>query len=247
MLGLKQSKAQTILALCSLAVGALMLTESNAQPGRDSSREPPRAVEQRIMQIGTAATATVKAVLVAPGNHVHPGQLLVTLDCRPLEAELQLRKSQLSAAEAVFNRVRNGARPEELQAASAAVASAAARAEDAQNALERIKGLRQGVTVTQARADEVQNEARASAGQLDEARARLALLRAGSREEDIAEAQAQREAAAAQVEQIKARLDQCSVAAPVHGRIVETLVTPGQFVSSAVPTALVTMVQEPEQ
>jgi multidrug resistance efflux pump len=246
MLGWKPSKAQTSLALCCFVATTFVLTESHAQPGRDSSSESHRAGEQRVMQIGTAATATVKAVLVAPGDRVHPGQLLVTLNCRPLEAELQIRKSQLSAAEAVFNRVRNGARPEELQAASAAVASAEARAEDAQKALERTKGLRQGVTVTQARADEVQNEARASAAQLDEARARLALLRAGSREEEIAEAQAQREAAAAQVEQIKARLDQCSVAAPVHGRIVETLVTPGQFVSSAVPTALVTMVQEPE-
>jgi multidrug resistance efflux pump len=246
MLEFKQSKAQTSLALCSSVVGILMLTESNAQPARDSSRELPRTIEQRVLQIGTAATATIKRVVVAPGTRVQPGQLLVTLDCRPLEAELQLRKSQHSAAEAVLNRVRNGARLEELQAASAAVASAAARAEDAHKALERIKGLRQGVTVTQARADEVQNEARASAGQLDEARARLALLRAGSREEDIAEAQAQREAATAQVEQIKARLDQCSVVAPVHGRIVETLVTPGQFVSSAVPTALVTMVEEPE-
>lgn len=218
MLGLKQSAS---LATCCLAVGPLVPAESYAQAGRDSSMEPSRPVE-RVMQIGTAATATIKAVLVAPGNRVHPGQVLVTLDCRPLEAELQQRKSQLSAAGAVFNRVRSGARPEELQAASAAVASAAARAEDAQKALERTKGLRQGVTVTQARADEVQNEARASAAQLDEARARLALLRAGSREEDIEEAKAQRDAVAAQLEEIKARLDQCSVTAPVHGIIAET-------------------------
>ena len=153
--------------MCSLAVMALMLTESYAQPGRDSSKEPARAVEQRVMQIGTAATATIKAVLVAQGDRVHPGQLLVTLDCRPLEAELQLRKShsrqpKLSSigfeAVPVLKNCRLRVRRSRAQRLGPRMLRKLSREERSAS----------GVTVTQARADEVQNEARASAAQLDE-------------------------------------------------------------------------------
>ena len=92
--------------------------------------------------------------------------------------------------------------------------------------------------MTQARVLETQRDARITAAQLEEARARLALLRAGTRLEEVADAKARRDAAAAQVAETQARLDQCFVRAPVDGAVVEIFVTPGQLVSSAVPTPL---------
>jgi hypothetical protein len=44
----------------------------------------------------------------------------------------------------------------------------------------------------------------------DEVRAKLALLKAGSREEDITEARSRRDAAKARVEEAKVRLGYCS-------------------------------------
>jgi HlyD family secretion protein len=197
-----------------------------------------------ILPIGTAATATVREVLVREGARVQAGQLLVTLDCRPIEADLQARAAQLAAAEAVLNRVRNGARPDEIAVGVAAVGYSTARAEEAQKTFERTQALHEGVTVTKARVLETQRDARISAAQLEEARAKLALLRAGSREEDVTEAHARRNAAAAQLTEAQARLEQCSVRAPVDGTVVETLATPGQLVSAAIPVPLVKMVQD---
>jgi multidrug resistance efflux pump len=74
-------------------------------------------------------------------------------------------------------------------------------------------------------------------GALD-ARKKLALLNAGSRAEDIAEAKARRDGAAAFLGEGKADLDQCSVRAPAAGT-VKILVTVGQFLSTYAPATLV--------
>jgi multidrug resistance efflux pump len=196
------------------------------------------------MSIGSAASGTVKDVFVREWSHVRAGDLLLTLDCRPLEAELQARSAQSSAAEAAFERVRNGPRPDEIAVGEAAVGFSHARADEAQKAFERALALQEGFTITTARKLEAQRDARVTAAHLAEARAKLALLRAGSRREDVMEAEAKRNAAAAEVEAVRARLEQCSIRAPVNGTVVSVLANPGQFLSLAVPAPLLQMLPE---
>jgi hypothetical protein len=52
---------------------------------------------------------------------------------------------------------------------------------------------------------------------LDEVRAKLALLKAGSREEDITETRSRRDAAMRRVDEVTALLAHCSVNAPITG------------------------------
>jgi HlyD family secretion protein len=106
------------------------------------------------------------------------------------------------------------------------------------------QALHEGVSVTTARILETLRDARVSAAQLGEAEAKLALLRAGSREEDIREAQSRRDMAAGQLEETRARLEQCSVRAPVDGVVVDVLASPGEFMSLAVPAPLLQLVQD---
>ena len=190
------------------------------------------------MSIGTAASGVVKEILVHEGSRVQAGQLIVVLSCGPIEAEVQARAAQLRAAQAVLDRVIHGPRSEEITVAEAAVGYSTARAEEAQKTYERTQALREGVTVTTARILETLRDARVSAAQLTEARAKLALLRAGSREEDVRDAEARRNAAAGQLEEVRARLDQCSVRAPVNGVVIDVVSNPGQFMSLAVPAPL---------
>jgi multidrug resistance efflux pump len=75
-------------------------------------------------------------------------------------------------------------------------------------------------------------------------RARLALLQAGSREEDITEARSRRDAAKGRVEEAAARLRYCSVDAPIDGIVLSINVSPGQLVSTTVPVTLLTIVDD---
>jgi multidrug resistance efflux pump len=67
--------------------------------------------------------------------------------------------------------------------------------------------------------DQAERDAHMAEAMLAEVRAKLALLKAGSREEDVAEARARRDAAKARLEETAARLAYCTVDAPISGVI----------------------------
>jgi HlyD family secretion protein len=190
------------------------------------------------LPLGIAVRGLVGSLLVVDGAHVNAGQAILEMDCRPLEQEIKVRAADLNAAEAANERVKNGPRPDEIAIGEANVGVAQARAEEAAATYDRLKALTEGVSVTRAQLLEGRRDARISAAQLNDAQKRLDLLHAGSRKEDIAEAQARRDSAAAQLALAQAQLDQCTLRAPVAG-VVELRATAGQFVSDAVPTTLV--------
>jgi HlyD family secretion protein len=219
---------------------ASMLLAPFALHAQTAPAVPPHATPAggRALRLGVNASGVIDKILVADGAHVEAGQILLEIDCRPLEAEIRLRAADLAAAQAAFERARNGSRLDEIAIGEANVGVAQARAEEAQDAFARLTALTEGVTVTRAQILETRRDARVTAAQLDDARKRLALLQAGSRAEDIAEALAKRDAAAASLAEGQAQRDQCSVRAPMAGT-VQVLATPGQFVSTAVPETLV--------
>ena len=108
-------------AMLAISIGTLL-------PAAAAAQSPPDA---RRMLIGTAATAVVKEVLLGPGVRVQAGELLVSLDCRPIEAELQARRALLASSEALAERARNGPRVEEIAVAEAAVGYSTSRASSA--------------------------------------------------------------------------------------------------------------------
>jgi HlyD family secretion protein len=227
------------LLLASFVVPAQMLGQSSSfiAPGRVEGSGPP-------MSIGVAASGIIGEVLAHEGNRIQTGQVLVKLDCRSLEADVHTREAHLAAAQATYDRFRNGSRPDEIAVGEAVLGYSQARLDEAQKTLQRTEALQEGVTVTTARVLEVQRDARIAAAQLEEAHARLSLLKAGAREEDVREAKALRDAAAADLEGSRARLDQCSVRAPVDGVVLDVLVSQGQFLSLAVPQPLLHVVPD---
>jgi HlyD family secretion protein len=197
-----------------------------------------------VFSVGTSATGTVAELMVAPGAHVRKGQHLARIECGQIERELEARKSDLEAAEAAFMRTVHGPRPEEINVGMANVNHAEARLEEAEKVLQRTQLLREGVTVTRVQIDQALRDARMARALLDEARARLALLHAGSRAEDITEAHSRRDAAKGRVEEAAARLGYCTVDAPISGLVLSINVSPGQLVSSMVPATVLTLVDD---
>ena len=195
------------------------------------------------MRLGVAVSGIVKTIDVGQNAHVLAGQALLEIDCAVLEADLKVRTDNLSAADAALERTRNGPRPDEVKIGEANVGVATARAEEAAAAYHRATELKEGITTTRAIVLQAQRDARISAAQLLDAQRRLDLLHAGSRSEDIAEAQARRDSAAAYLEEGKAQLAQCIVRAPMAGR-VEVSATLGQYISTAVPVTLVQLTPE---
>ena len=214
-----------------VVLSALVCSDAKTQTAVPQSANP------HILTLGAARSGVIQSILVQNGARVEAGQILLRLDCGPLEKEINFRAASLAAADASLARVRNGPRPEEIAIAEAGVGVAIARAEEAHDALQRANGLQPGVTVTRAQLFTVERDSRIADAQQQDAAKKLALLKAGSRIEDIDEAQAKRDAAFAFLEEGKAELDQCTIRAPASG-VVQFAVTPGQFVSTFSPTPL---------
>ena len=222
-----------------ISAGAVALPGGACAQSRDGAFNAPGVVEPAggMLSIGTAATGVITHIAGA-GEPVKAGQELVAVDCAPLAASVKSLSGQSFAAQAVADRVRHGPRQQEIAVGEANLGVARARAEEAADALHRAQGLQIGISVTQAAMQTVQRDARITQAQLEDARAKLDLLRSGSRDEDISEADARRDAAAGALEEAKARLAQCSVASPIDGVVVASHVSTGQFVSAAVPVVL---------
>jgi multidrug resistance efflux pump len=177
----------------------------------------PGTVEIQEVRLGSKIGGRVAAVLVTEGEVVRPGQELVRLEVPELEAQAEQLRARVRTAAAELEEARTGARQEEKEAAQAAEEAARARLElllagsrpeevhaardeveaaqaDLRQAQEDIVRLEQslrggGSTPTEmaaARAYLERSRARTAA-----ARARLELLLAGSRPEDIARAEAE--------------------------------------------------------
>jgi multidrug resistance efflux pump len=219
-------------------VAMIVSVHARAQTGSASSGPNATVSSDQLLPLGVAVSGIVQKIVVADSKHVDAGQVLLQIDCRPLEEEIKLREANLEAAQAAFERTRNGSRVEEIAIGEASVGVAQARAEEAHAALARAEGLSEGISVTRAQVQQIERDARVTAAQLDDAKKRLVLLKVGSRSEDIAEARAKRDAAAADLSRGKAQLDQCSLRAPVPG-VVQVVATLGQFVSTAIPIPLI--------
>jgi len=241
-------KKPLLIALAAIWCGACNVSSAEPDVGKVVAAAPGRVEgASNVMPVGTAVSGVIAEVLVREGDRVAAGQLLVRVSCDNIQKELEARKSTLAAAEATLQRVVNGPRPEEIAVGVANVGLNEARSEEAGIVLRRSLALVEGVTISKAQLDQSKRDARMATALLDEARARLALLRAGSRQEDIADAQSRRDAANALVEQAAVSLNYCSVRAPADGLILSTHVTPGQFISTSIPVTLLTLVDDRKQ
>ncbi|ACL25596.1 HlyD family efflux transporter periplasmic adaptor subunit [Chloroflexus aggregans] len=144
---------------------------------------PPVSVEGRVVPLQYAwlrfeRSGMVSAILVAEGDQVAAGQALAQLDDRAQRLAVQQAEANLARAQARYAQLLAGAAPETRAAAEAAVQVAAAQATQ--------------VALSVAAPDE-----KAALAQLAEAKAARAELLAGADPEVVAQAQAARDQAAA--------------------------------------------------
>jgi pyruvate/2-oxoglutarate dehydrogenase complex dihydrolipoamide acyltransferase (E2) component len=118
-----QIRVNAKLGALSAAVLIASLVFIGLAPGQTSNLRAFGRVEGAAptMTIGVAVSGIVRNLLVHEGDRVHKAQTLVQLDCRQIEADVQVREARLAAAQATFDRYRNGSRPDEISVGEAAV------------------------------------------------------------------------------------------------------------------------------
>lgn len=164
---------------------------------------------------------------VAEGDRVDAGDLLLELDPARLQTRVNQTEAEAAQAEALLNEALNGARSETLDRARATRARAEAAVTDSRREYRRqVQLLKRGMTAVAAR-DVAQTTLQQSEAALREADAQLRELLAGTRIEQVHQAEAARAAAAAARERARLDLQRLRVIAPRAGRVDALPFKPG--------------------
>lgn len=179
------------------------------------------------VELVAEASEPVLEVATREGADVKAGDVLVRLDPRRADAELASANAEVARLDALLLEQRNGFRSEQIDEARARVAAARARVVANARDLERAKAMRAKGLMPQAEVDRAQQLVDTSLAERAEADAALRLVLAGTRNEQVDQTLAQREAAIAHRDAAALKRERLDVRAPSAGRIDAVNVEPG--------------------
>ncbi|WP_019507968.1 efflux RND transporter periplasmic adaptor subunit [Pleurocapsa sp. PCC 7319] len=205
------------------------------------------AAYERTPVMSQANGLQITEILSERGDFVNRGQVLARLNNSVLVAEKVEAEGAVAQAQARLDELQAGSRVEEIAQAEARVANAKSEIAQTESNLELVKKrvernrtLQVEGAITRDRLDEVLNQEQVTQSDLAGAKARLkeaqealAQLKAGSRPQIIAQAQAELAQAKGRLQRIEAQLADTVVVAPSSGIIASRDAQVGQITSSS--------------
>lgn len=185
----------------------------------------------RTSDVGSAVDGRVVDLPIVDGQRVEAGQPIAGLLRKLLEIERSGAAAEFDRRRHVLAELQAGSRPEEIDQARAETAGFEARLDYARSRLARLGKLVERGTSTVDELQDAQTELRAIEAQLAGARAKLALVEAGPRREQIAQAAASVAVQEAEVERIDDQLAKHTIRAPFDGWVVQRFAEKGQWLA----------------
>jgi putative peptide zinc metalloprotease protein len=162
----------------------------------------------------------VREVLVKEGDAVKAGQVIAKLDDAQERAAVATGEAEVARLTAERKLVQQGARPEEVEVAKQAVATAQKRYDFSSAEARRQQAAYLRHAVSEQQYQQFLSQAEVDREQLREAQRRLDLVSSPGRPERIDEINAQLAAAQAQLDYHKQQLENTQIRAPVAGRVL---------------------------
>ncbi len=172
----------------------------------------------------------IAQVLVHEGQTVEAGAVLLRLDDRQYRQEVALAEAELALTRAELERLVNGAHKQQRLEAAALCQAKQAELDQAKSDWQRVQDLRRSKVVSQQEVDDKWARLTSLRKEVEAAKARMELLEAPARPDEIRIHQAHIQAAQARLELAKIQLDHTQLRAPRHGQILKADVLPGELV-----------------
>jgi len=174
------------------------------------------------------APATVNKVLVAEGDHVKAGQLLVKLDDAEARSQAARALAQLRSAEAALSGIKAGGTQEELLTSRADLTKAQAERDDAQRNVQAIQKLRQNGAASPAEVEAAQNRLKKADADVQLLQAKLSGRFSSPEVVKVEASAAEARAAYTAAQEL---LRHSNVTAPFAGTVYQLPVKPGSYVN----------------
>lgn len=192
-------------------------------------------VETEPVRLAAPLAGRLVSLSTAEGQPVSTGQKVFALDQESEQLAVAQAQAQLQQANAQWQDLLSGKRPEELGSHEAAVKAAEANLRASEAELKRQAELEGGGYVSRSVLDVLKARRDADAAQLTQMQSQLAAARLAAREQTIKAAEANQRAAAEMLAQKQWLLAQKQVMAPVSGRTEEIYYRVGEWVPAGSP------------
>lgn len=187
------------------------------------------------LKVSAKISARVAELYVYEGDVVQAGQPLFRLDSPEVEAKYQQALAAVNAAKAMVEKVEDGARVEQIQAAEANWQRAQAAANLSQKTAARLDRLYQEGVVSRQQRDEAWAQSTANAAMSKAAKAQYDEAITGARVQDKKAAYAQLQQALAALSEVEAARKEVLGLAPADGEVSKRLADIGELVPAAYP------------
>jgi HlyD family secretion protein len=195
-----------------------------------------RTTENRVAPEVAGQLATIK---VHKGDSVRAGDIVAELSAIELVASVAQARAALSAASANRNNVYAGVRAEQIASLAAEIAKAKSRLRYAEQQLSRTATLAQSNTATQQALDQAQNDAASARADVAEAQANHDAAVAGPTKEERAIADAQVKAATTALSVLEQRLAKTILRAPADGIVSVIVAEVGENIHAGQPVLVI--------
>jgi HlyD family secretion protein len=174
------------------------------------------------------APATVKRVLVAEGDRVKAGQLLVQLDDADARAQAARALAQLRAAEAALHAIKTGGTQEEVLTIRSDITKVQTERDEAQRSLQAVQRLRQNGAASPAEVEAAENRVKKADADLQLLQAKLNGRYSSPEVAKVDASAAEARAAYAAAQDL---LQHSNVTAPFAGTVYQMPVRHGAYVN----------------
>jgi HlyD family secretion protein len=186
------------------------------------------------ISISLPVPGLVTRVFVKAGDKVRQGERLFQLDDRDLRAELVLKESAAALAQARLRKLLSSPRTEEIPPAEARVREAEEGFQDVEVQMRLIESVTDKRAIRDEDLQRRRVAVRAAQARVEEAKANLALLKAGAWQPDIDVARAEVLEEQRQIEVTQTNIERLMVTAPIRGEILQCKVRPGEYAQAGV-------------
>lgn len=177
-------------------------------------------VDIRQVDLGFRVGGRIAEVLVDEGDRMEKGQIMARIDRDILVQQCGQAEAKVDAQAADLARLEKGYRTEDIAQARAQVAAAKAVAENAEINLHRVQSMRSTNAISQKDLDNARAQQREAEAHLRQAQSNLSMLTSGYREEDVLAQKANLEAAKAELNLARIRVNDTELKAPQSGIVL---------------------------
>jgi putative peptide zinc metalloprotease protein len=167
---------------------------------------------------------------VKEGEKVEPGQIVASFSSTQYITQLKEIYARIDKAEAYYEMLKKGAKPEEIQQAQDKLTQAELQLKSKETELERAKKLSQQNLISEEELERITTEHSLWKKEKDIARNELKILKAGAKPEELRMAQAEVQGLKAQAELLEEQMRASDIKSPISG-IVTTVKSDTNFLT----------------